>query len=262
VRGREELQVGFHRDAEGRIDAYVPPASTGEAIAPRLVPDPGLPSVDALMALRLGEDGGGALSNLGLFRMRGTFTTSRGQGGVDVLLSDGLLRSREEIGDPEKGLDATVCNGPHAMTISRRGRRRELTGPQRASALTGRLAVVVGDWRRFHTSVEVLARVEDPEAARELLLVRATSKDAPATVYLVDPSNGLPVRAYNTVALPFGSMAKITHFEDYRQVEGSWIPFRWRSSMASAAFGDSTVQYDEIETHLDPARDLDGDPFE
>ncbi|MCP3916856.1 MAG: serine hydrolase [bacterium] len=262
VRGREELEVGFERDAEGRIAAFVAPASTGEGPAPRLVADPGLPSVDALMALRFGEDGDGALSSLGLFRLRGTYTTTAGQEGIDVLISDGLLRSREETGDPEKGLAATVCNGARAATVSRRGRRREITGSQRAAAITGRLAVVVGDWRRFHETVEVLARTDHPdEAGREVLAVRATSKDAPATVYLVDPATGLPLRAYSAVEMPFGSIGKVTSFEDYREVEGVWIPFRWVGSLASAAFGGSTVQYGEIETHLDPEVDLEGDPF-
>ncbi len=51
---------------------------------------------------------------------------------------------------------------------------------------------------------------------------------------------------------PFGSMGKTTALEDWRDVEGVSIPFRWLGSLASESLGSWALQYETIETHLTP----------
>jgi hypothetical protein len=48
-------------------------------------------------------------------------------------------------------------------------------------------------------------------------------------------------------------MGKRTRLEDWRQVEGVWLPFRWVGSFAEESMGVVTVQYERIETRVTPA---------
>jgi len=185
--------------------------------------------------------------------MSGTFEHSSGIEGTNVLLSDGELRSREELarsgGEPE----ATICNGARAGSLSSRGRLRELSGPQRDQVLQTRLAVVAGDWRRFFERLEVVARSRRED--REVLFVRAQGGEAPPCTLVVDARTGLPCEVLGTLQLPFGSMGRRTRLEDWRRVEGVWLPFRWVGSFAEESLGTATVQYERIETHVVPSPD-------
>jgi CubicO group peptidase (beta-lactamase class C family) len=251
VAGRPGFDVRFERAPDGTIARMVPPEVTGEEPAERLRVDPSLPSVDELIALRLGADDPVSPGDLGVFRMSGTFSHSSGLEGSDVLLSDGELRSREEVARSERGPEVTICNGRRAGTLSRRGRLRELSGAERDRTLQARMSVLAGDWRRFYDRLEVVTRTE--REGREVLLVRVQGGEAPPCTYVVDASSGLPVEVLDTIDLPFGAMGKRTRLEDWRQVEGVWLPFRWVGSFAEESMGVVTVQYARIETHVEPA---------
>jgi CubicO group peptidase (beta-lactamase class C family) len=253
VSGRPGFDVTFERDADGSIARLLPPEVTGEAPSERLRADPSLPSVDELIALRLGEVDPVSPGDLGVFRLSGTFSHSSGVEGTDVLLSDGELRSREEIARAGRAPEVTLCNGPRAGTLSRRGRLRELSGSERDQALQARLAVVAGDWRRTFEHLEVVTRTE--REGREVLFVRARGGEAPPSTFVVDAQSGLPLEVIGTLQLPFGAMGKRTRLEDWRQVEGVWLPFRWVGSFAEESLGVATVQYERVETHVEPAAD-------
>jgi CubicO group peptidase (beta-lactamase class C family) len=253
VAGRSGFDVRFERAEDGSIARLVPPQVTGEVPSERLRADASLPSVDELVALRLGEDDPVSPGDLGVFRMSGTFTHSSGLEGTDVLVSDGELRSREEVARSERGPEVTICNGRRAGTLSRRGRLRELSGSERDRTLLARMSVVSGDWRRFFDRLEVVARTQ--REGRDVLFVRVQGGEAPPCTFVVDAVSGLPVEVLDTVDLPFGAMGKRTRLEDWRQVEGVWLPFRWVGSFAEESMGVVTVQYERIETHVEPAPD-------
>jgi CubicO group peptidase (beta-lactamase class C family) len=256
IPGRPGFDVGFHRDEAGQITHLVPPEITGESPLPRLVPDPSLPSVDELMTLRLGVDGSGAPKSLGIFRMSGSFWKDGEKQWRDTLYSDGDLRSREEVHRSKRGPSVTICNGERACSISSGGRRKLLSGDRRIQAITGRLAVLVGDWRRYYEEVSVLARVD--RDGREHYLVQAIPTEAAPTYYLVELSSGRVVESHISVDMPFGSMGKISTYSDYRDTEGVSIPFTWEGHFASEQMGSWKLRYEEIEIHLAPDGDLFG----
>jgi len=111
-----------------------------------------------------------------------------------------------------------------------------------------RLAVVIGDWRKFYHQVSVIARIEVGGA--DVYIVRAVPREAPATTYLVDAKTGLTVRSLSFQKSPLGFIGRTTRYEDYRDVEGVKIPFRWVVQSPHPASGDVILQYDNVETRL------------
>ena len=249
IPGRPGFDVGFERDAPGAVTTLIPPAITGEGKLPRLAPDPALPSIDELMEQRLGADGSGAPSTLAVFRMDGHFLEDGSPSFADVLYSDGDRRSREEVSRSQRGPEVTICAGDRACSLSARGKRQLLSGDQRIQAITGRLAVLIGDWRRYFAELHVLASTE--RDGRELLLVQAIPAESSPTYFLVDAETGDVAESHITIQLPFGSMGKITTYADYRDIAGVSIPFHWSGRFAAEELGAWELQYEEIETHLE-----------
>lgn len=249
IPGRPDFDVHFVRDEAGVITHLIPPARTGEGNLPRLRPDALLPSVAELMELRLGADGFRAPSALAMFKMTGHFLEDGEKSWQDVLYSDGDQRSREEVHRSKRGPQVTICNGDRACSESRTGRQRLLSGALRIMTISGRLAVLIGDWRRYYVEVNVLARTE--REGREHYIVQAIPAESSPTYYLVDAETGDVAESYITVDIPFGSMAKISTYNDYRDVDGVSIPFHWAGRFASEGLGEWELQYEEIETHLE-----------
>jgi hypothetical protein len=88
-----------------------------------------------------------------------------------------------------------------------------------------------------------------------VLFVRASGGEAPPTTFVVDAESGLPREVFGTLELPFGAMGKRTRLEDWRLVDGVWLPFRWVGTFAEEALGSATVQYERIETGVHPESD-------
>ena len=66
-----------------------------------------------------------------------------------------------------------------------------------------------------------------------------------------DARTGLTVQSLSFHKSPLGFVGRTTRYEDYRDVEGVQIPFRWVIHSPHPASGDVVLQYDKVETRLD-----------
>jgi len=243
------VEFNFKRDATGKVIALIPPAYTKAAPQTRLETDPKLPSVDELMARRLEAHGTETVGKIGIFRLSGSMDLkAMRMKAADTLLSDGDGRSREEVSVAGSIVQTAICNGDHVWVNSPAGDFTQVTGIAREQTILTRLAVVIGEWRKFYHQVSVIARTEvDGE---DVYIVRAVPREAPATTYLVDEKTGLTVRGLSFQKSPLGIVGRTTRYEDYRDVEGVKIPFRWVVQSPHPASGDVVLQYDNVETRL------------
>jgi hypothetical protein len=244
------VEFNFKRDGTGKVVALIPPAYTKAAPQMRLETDPQLPSVDELMARRLKAHGTETAGKLGVFRLSGLIDLKAVRmKATDTLLSDGDGRSREELSVAGSIVQTAICNGDQVWVNSSTGDFTQLMGIAREQTILARLAVVVGDWRKFYHQVDVVTRTATD--GLDAYIVRAVPREAPATTYLVDAKTGLTVRGLSFQKSPLGFVGRTTRYEDYRDVEGVKIPFRWVVHSPHPASGDVVLQYDKVETRLD-----------
>ena len=243
------LEFKFARNEEGNVVALIPPAYTKAAPQMRFDVDPNLPSVDQLMAQHLQAHGTNTSGTLGVYQLAGTMDLKAQRMKVtNRLVSDGQGRSREEIRLGETVLKTVVCNGDRVKILDSTGTCSTPTGIEQAQTILARCAVVIGDWREFYQRLQLIRRVQ--VKGKDTYIVRAIPREAPATTYLVDVESGLTVQSLTVHKTALGLIGQRTLYEDYRDIEGVKIPFRWTVESPNPISGDVVLQYNTIETHL------------
>lgn len=246
---QKTTEFRFTRNSKGRIDALIPPAYTGAKPQMKFDTDPQLPGIDQLMTTHLMAHGTHTAGTLGVFQMTGTMDLKAQRMKVtNRLISDGLRCSREEMTMGGTVVQAVVCRGDQVRILGSTGMSTSATGIEREQTILARLAVVIGDWRKYYQQLQVVRRIR--VAGKETYVVRATAQEGPATTYLVDAKTGLTVQSLGLRKTPVGFIGQTTLYEDYRDIEGVKIPFRWTIRSPHPLGGDLVLQYDAIETHL------------
>jgi len=245
-----DAEFRFRRNGEGNVVALIPPAYTNAKAQMKFDTDPQLPTIDQLMAQHLQAHGTNTTEKLGVFQLKGIMDLKAPNMKVtNTLASDGQACSREEMKLGETELQTVVCNGDRVKIRSSTGMCTSATGIDREQTILARLAVVIGDWRKFYQRLQVIRCVQ--VEGKDTYVVRAIPREAPAMTYLVDAESGLTLQSLTVRKTPLGFIGQRTLYGDYRDIEGIKIPFRWTVKSPNPLSGDVVLQYSTIETHLE-----------
>lgn len=246
---QKTAEFRFRRNEEGHVDALIPPAYTQAAPQMKFDHEPQLPTVEQLMSQHLQAHGTHSPGTLGIYQLTGTMDLKAQKITVtNRLISDGQRRSREEVKLGQTVLQAVACDKDRVKIVTSTGLCNQATGIEREQTILARLAVVIGDWRQFYQQLQIIRCIQIE--GKDTYIVRAIPREAPPTTYLVDAKSGLTVQSLTLHKTPLGFTGQTTLYEDYRDIEGVKIPFRWIVKSPNPVSGDVVLQYNTIETHL------------
>jgi CubicO group peptidase (beta-lactamase class C family) len=211
-------------------------------------PDPGIPSLDDLMALRNSSLGGPLYERVGAIRIDGrVYLENLGVSGPAKALLAGQDRYRLDLsfgrfGSTSSGLDATG-----AWTASTTGGFNSLDGDALAQARLQHPAVVFQDLRDHFLFVEIVGRTTFK--GEPAYIVKASPRDAPVLTLTLSAQTGATLQVEGfTFDLENGSVPVVTTFEDYRDVFGVRMPFRIIEHSPLA--GRTLTQYENVRINV------------
>ncbi len=211
-------------------------------------PGPGLPTIDDLMALRMGSLGSSLWQNAQNMRMKGKISyQNQGVEGRATALLVGEDRFRLDVNLGAFGRYSSGIQGGQAWTASKAHGFVQLEGPALAQARLQHPTVAFADLREAFLAVEVVAKTEFNW--QDAYIVRATPRHGPVLTLTLSATTGATLKMEGfTFDLTTGATPVATTFEDYREVFGVRMPFRIIDE--SPAFGRSLTQYEDIRLNV------------
>jgi len=249
-RANREFSLSFQEEADGSIKSLTYYQAGKEYLMPRL-DEPGerLPTVAEILALRETDKRNAAIQNMGIYQMVGTNQVQQSgvEGSYNVYLSE-YNRARIDNDFGKFGSSHQVSRDGQAWSEAFGRPREELCGRQLDQALRGNPSWHYGDWNRFFDSIQVLQTAE--REGRKIYILKLKSSDLPEVTAYVDAENGDVIVTAGVVlsSLNVGVIV-VTHYEDYREVDGVRIPFRIISQNEQS--GKTVIQLQEVKTNLD-----------
>ncbi len=250
-----DLKFIFERSEGGEIIGLRVSDDEGTAHLKRLKPAKNLPTVKGLMKLFLTAHGTDKLDDLGAFRFSGTINMEkRRMKGEITDLYKGRHRRSMNTSLGNLGEQRLVLRDGKAFSASPMQPPKELAGVQAEQARLGSLGALLSDWRKDYREVKVLYRLD--VFGEETFVIRTVPHIGPASTKYVGVGTGMLIAEDRLVQLPgIGLMGTLVLFEDYRDVEGVKIPFRWKSKAVHPLIGTILTQFEEVETHLEVNED-------
>ncbi len=212
------------------------------------VPGPGLPTIDDLMALRLGSLGSSLWQNAHNMRIKGEVAyENQGVEGSATALLVGEDSFRLDVNLGRFGRYSSGIQGDQAWTASSAQGYRQLEGAALAQARLQHPTVAFQDLRDAFLAVEVVGKTE--YNWQEAYLVRAVPRQGPVITLTLSAQTGATLKMEGfTFDLTNGATPVATIFEDYREVFGVRMPFRIIDE--SPAFGRAVTQYEDIRLNV------------
>lgn len=241
-----KVWIAFEPGADGKISEMQTYFGGRIEHDPKHVPVTGLPTVRQLVERVHAAHGIDGLAQVGAIRLRGTINyKTRGiRGSVTNIFSAEGNRVDVAIGGSRQSI---LTDGKRAWTKTRGTGLDEMSGRLLQQTVLDRLPVLLGDWTRYYSQVEVLKRIEH-DGQRLILLRLATPEGIGGTLF-VDEVTGRLIRTDTLSQVPgIGIVGVQTMFEDVRDVEGMQIPFRMQSKFEHPLIGIVEVQYTKAET--------------
>ena len=245
----DEIAIRFN-ETEGAVTSltFFQDGKEMELARERGAEEQTLPSVEDLLALRKTEARKVALAGLGVFRLSGTVRLAQsGIEGKTSILCGGGDRYRTDVDLGRFGASHTVVNGDQAWVDSTFNPFFEAEGKFLDQARKGNPLALVGDWRDFYGATKVL-RVKEVDEGK-VYVVKLSGGEAPPATVEIDAKTGDLVTARTTILIPgIGGLPQVTHFADFREVEGVRIPFRMVAR--NEASGKTEIQFDRLQSRL------------
>jgi hypothetical protein len=219
-----------------------------EFLSPRSKDQTTLPTVDDILKLRHGANQEAALKALGTLRMDGTvyIVQSGIHGKFTVFVgNDGKYRVNEDYG--KYGAAYSAFDGTQAWTKSDFAPFEKLNGKLLQQARQGDPRSLLGDWRLYFDSVQVLR--SETLNTREVFVVELQKGNLPPITIYVDATNGDILQSkINSVQEGGFSIPVTITYDNYQEVKGLRLAFRETSSNDMS--GSAIVDYQKIETNL------------
>jgi CubicO group peptidase (beta-lactamase class C family) len=217
--------VAFHR-IEGRVTGFTLTNKGRATEAKRFVPDPHLPGLDEVTALR-----NRALPRETVANALPLKLTLKGEmaaaGFTSTMLMDRDGRSFSEVDLGAQGKMRVWVTGDRAWRqLPGQSKPVELEGAERAEELSGSLAALVGDWRNNYRDIVVLGR-ESFEGS-EVLRIRTAPGDGFASTKLLNVETGAVMVDYSISVPPGAGLLPIeTRYSDFKTIEGLLLSHAW-----------------------------------
>jgi len=244
----QKFTLKFNESPGGQIQSLTYFQDGKEFLLPR-VEGTSLPSVEEFLILRDSEGRRDALSLMGDFHLNGSLDSLQsGVTGTVSLYASGGNCYRVDTDYGRYGYSRVAFNGNRAWTESSFAPFDEMHGKILEQLKQGYPTALVGDWRDFYDSIQML-RAEELDGYMVYVL-KLGRDDLPATTIYVDQASGDVLKSMEVVLTEGNIGIPVeTRYEDYREVQGVRIPFRMISSNEQS--GRTIVQYEAIETGLD-----------
>lgn len=252
----------FEFDQKGKVAAVKISATGYEQTFRRVEKPADAPTVDELMKLRREGQGGARIDKIKSLQMTGTIQIGgqqRGQVSQTAVGVDYFLQ--ELVSATDK--DVTLVT-PELVS-------RKAMGSPNTEPLSGILIeeqvqksplVRLGDWRDEFASIDIIRK--DRIGDEDVWVVRLGGGASPPTVRYVSAKTGLLLKEESWLTIKgLATFPRTNKFEEYRQVDGVWFPFRFVTN--SAVTGEQSIAYSAIvanpaklpaslEEHLHPAK--------
>ncbi len=246
---RPTTSVSFQERPSGHVvslTVYQANAPAAEFV--RVDTASGIPTVEEILAVRDPARRAAAMEHLGTWRLTGTVRMLHaGIEGTVASYTAGTDRHFATLDFGQFGADRLWINSDQAWSESL-GELHELHGRHLAQAQNGHPAAILGDWRRFISSLRVLRNAE--RSGKTVHVVQLTRQPESSVIVYVDAASGDVLEAETDLIDPSASVTvrARTVYEDYRDVEGMRIPFRIITFNPVA--GRTIIQFDDIDVRI------------
>jgi hypothetical protein len=216
--------IRFQTDADGRVMSLTVPQGGKEYTFKRCTVPDGLPSVAQLMTEIQSKQGNAA--TLKSLQLTGTLTVQSKVFGQVTQAADGTERFRQEVvGSDSKDIIITV--GDQAWRKYSDGASFEkLDRMLKEENFIKNPFVRLEDWRRTFKSIEVIRK--DRLGDEEVWVLRMKGDFFPPLTRYVSVRTGLLLREDSWItAKGLGTYPRTNTYEDYREVAGVRLPFRF-----------------------------------
>ncbi len=247
-RARANRLFAFNEAADGRVESMT--LFRGDEAfetMPRVAGDEDpIPTLAEIHQLRRTEARRAAMDRLGVLRFEGSVRLAQaGAIGKAKLFIDGHQRHRQDMDFGKYGSVHNVAARDRAATDISFAPFEEHRGKFLEQAVKGSPAMIFGDWLEYYETAEVLGN--DTLDGKKVHLVKLAGGETPSTTLYIDAQTGDVLKQDASLLLPGrGSFPVTNHYEDYREVEGLRIPFRFISS--NEQNGKTVIQLERVET--------------
>ena len=207
-----------------------------------------LPSVEELMDLRETESRKAALDEMRDYQIQASVhSLQSGVKGTTTIYVTDVDTYRVDSDYGKYGYSRTAVNGDQAWVDSSFAPFDELHGTLLEQIQSGHPEALLGDWRDFYESVEVL-RSEEMDGT-DVYVLQLREGDLPPTTIFVDSATGDVLKS-TAIVLQEGGIGILVSavYDDYRNVHGIRVPFHTESSNEES--GAAVVEYEQIEVNL------------
>jgi len=247
---REGMSVKFNEDEDGNVASMTAFTPDGTHELPRLVSgdERVLPTLAEVFELRGVERRAKALEAVGSLRATGTmrFVNSGLEGELTTVLG-GHDRYRTDMDFGPFGKLSVAALRDEGWNINPVRGFEKLDGIRRKQLIQGNPMALMGDWRRFFSSITV-ERTDDLDG-REVIVLSLENEDAPATTYYVDAANGDILKSKTVIVEDPVRVPVTTTYSDFRDVEGVRVAFRITAE--NEMVGRTVVLIEAYETDLE-----------
>ncbi|MCZ6835613.1 MAG: hypothetical protein O7G85_07550, partial [Planctomycetota bacterium] len=248
---QDRIKIRFNEDEEGRVESLTFFEGEMNYEMPR-VADPeesSLPTLDQLHALRKSDERQAWLQKAGGIHITATVRlVNAGVEGTIEIKCQGTDQYSMHTDLSPFGFDYVAYDGHRGWTQSSFTPDEELEGKQLAQVRMGNPTAFLGALGNLYDSVRIVG-VEEFEG-REVIRVKLGRGELPDETAFFDAENGDLLKV-NSSMIVIGTitMSVVVLFEDYREIDGLRMPFRFISS--SEANGKTIMQFEQLKTGLE-----------
>lgn len=237
VRDEPSTVLAFQRDEQDRVTGF----RIGDHEEFRFWPDPTLPSGEEISARVLEAHGLARLEQLGPLRLESTFEMpAAGISGESVSTYAWPDRFRIDAGFATE-FEYTAYDGEVVTYASKREPAAEVTERARIQrTLRDQHLARLGDWSVWQEEITVVQQVD--LGGKPMYLVRAGDLSAPGRTFYVEVETGRVLGEDCLTVIPgLGRFGMKVRLDDYREIEGMWIPHRLRVQYPVPMLGRMTA---------------------
>ncbi len=214
-----------------------------------LVPEPGLPTLDELEALRKSAADWERLESLGVCRVTGKIDMPARK--LSGTITSVFSVASGYLTDIDLGTTRvrSAFDGERAWSVTD-ATMKQLAGVEYAQARLDHPLRRIASLRWFYPTIRIVKKVEI--RGHECYLVRVEPPDCGARSLYIDAETGLLVSEGFVPAIPgVGELGVWIDYDDWRHTSGIQFPFRVTIEYASPLLGTATSVYESFESNLD-----------
>ncbi|MCB1052887.1 MAG: beta-lactamase family protein [Acidobacteria bacterium] len=244
---RNDTYLEFERDSSGQVQAMRTCFAGNIELDPRFQVDTNAAATREILVHFRKAHNMATIDTVGPIQMEGTinYKTRKMEGQIKLVFDGQNQRFEVQIGAMK---EVSVTTEEAAWVGSSATETQALQGERLEAAQLERWANRFGDWTQNYAQVHVLKQIQLGD--RACTMVRVVPHLGSGATMFIDNETGQLLRSDSLVQIPgLGVVGIISHFDDYREVEGINLPFHARSLFATPLIGEVEVTFNQAEPH-------------